>query len=47
MKQRVGIAQALIENPRLIIVDEPTADLDPGERNRFHNLLADKDEKGL
>lgn len=41
MKQRVGIAQALIGKPRLIIVDEPTAGLDPGERNRFHNLLAD------
>lgn len=41
MKQRVGIAQALIGSPRLIIVDEPTAGLDPGERNRFHNLLAE------
>lgn len=41
MKQRVGIAQALIGKPRLIIVDEPTAGLDPGERNRFYNLLAD------
>ncbi|MDO1502511.1 ABC transporter ATP-binding protein [Winogradskyella maritima] len=41
MKQRVGIAQALIGNPKLVIVDEPTAGLDPGERNRFYNLLAD------
>ena len=41
MKQRVGIAQALIGDPKLIIVDEPTAGLDPGERNRFHNLLAE------
>ena len=41
MKQRIGIAQALIGSPQLIIVDEPTAGLDPGERNRFHNLLAD------
>ncbi len=41
MKQRFGIAQALIGNPKLIIVDEPTAGLDPGERNRFYNLLAD------
>ncbi|AXT62193.1 ABC transporter ATP-binding protein [Aquimarina sp. AD10] len=40
MKQRIGIAQALIGNPKLIIVDEPTAGLDPGERNRFYNLLA-------
>ena len=41
MKQRFGIAQALIGDPRLIIVDEPTAGLDPEERRRFHNLLAD------
>jgi ABC-2 type transport system ATP-binding protein len=40
MKQRFGIAQALIGNPRLIIVDEPTAGLDPAERNRFYNLLS-------
>lgn len=41
MKQRFGIAQALIGNPKLIIVDEPTAGLDPGERNRFYNLLSE------
>lgn len=45
MKQRIGIAQALIGNPKLIIVDEPTAGLDPGERNRFHNLLANVSEE--
>jgi ABC-type multidrug transport system ATPase subunit len=41
MKQRFGIAQALIGSPRLIIVDEPTAGLDPTERNRFHDLLSE------
>jgi ABC-2 type transport system ATP-binding protein len=40
MKQRWGIAQALIGQPKLIIVDEPTAGLDPAERNRFYNLLS-------
>lgn len=44
MKQRFGIAQALIGDPQLIIVDEPTAGLDPTERNRFHNLLAELGE---
>jgi ABC-2 type transport system ATP-binding protein len=40
MKQRFGIAQSLMGNPKLIIVDEPTAGLDPAERNRFYNLLS-------
>jgi ABC-2 type transport system ATP-binding protein len=41
MRQRFGIAQCLIGTPKLIIVDEPTAGLDPGERNRFYNILSE------
>ena len=47
MKQRFGIAQALIGNPDLIIVDEPTAGLDPMERNRFYNLLSELGEDAV
>ena len=47
MKQRFGIVQALITNPKLIIVDEPTAGLDPAERNRFYNLLAELGENAI
>jgi ABC-2 type transport system ATP-binding protein len=45
MKQRFGIAQALIGDPKLVIVDEPTAGLDPEERSRFHNLLSEVGER--
>ncbi len=47
MKQRFGIAQALIGAPQLIIVDEPTAGLDPAERNRFYNLLSQLGENTI
>jgi ABC-2 type transport system ATP-binding protein len=47
MRQRFGIAQCLIGNPKLVIVDEPTAGLDPGERNRFYNILSEIGENTI
>jgi ABC-type multidrug transport system ATPase subunit len=47
MRQRFGIAQCLIGNPKLVIVDEPTAGLDPGERNRFYNILSEIGESTI
>lgn len=47
MRQRFGIAQCLIGKPKLVIVDEPTAGLDPGERNRFYNILSEIGEQTI
>ena len=47
MKRRFGIAQALLNNPKVLVVDEPTAGLDPDERVRFRNLLSELQRIGL
>ncbi|MCU0642865.1 MAG: hypothetical protein MUC94_01200 [bacterium] len=47
MKRRLGIAQALIGDPKIVVVDEPTTGLDPEERIRFRNLLAEMSQKDI
>lgn len=47
MKRRAGIAQAMLNNPQILILDEPTAGLDPNERIRFRNLISELSEERL